>query len=104
MVIATSGDPVIRMHKSIGEGAREAAAGLPTVSSAGMRAGHAAILENAIADTRKVLGELARVAEVGAGGAGALADQDCENAGKFGGWDGPEIQRKGAWHGVIRVI
>ncbi|WP_237127742.1 hypothetical protein [Mycobacteroides abscessus] len=92
------------MHRGVATSARSAASALPAVSSEGMRAGHAGILEAALSDTRAVLTELARVSDVGAGGAGALADQDCENAGKFGGWDGPEIQRKGAWHGVTRVI
>ncbi|SKO40903.1 hypothetical protein [Mycobacteroides abscessus] len=82
--IATSGDPVIQVHKSVGEGAREAVASLPTVSAEGMRAGHAEILEGALRETRTALGELARVAEVGAGGAEGLADQDRENAGKYG--------------------
>ncbi|WP_078314939.1 hypothetical protein [Mycobacterium sp. D16Q16] len=83
-MIATTGDPVVQMHRTTATSARSAAAGLPTVNPVGMRAGHAAILENAIAETRKSLEELARVAEVGAGGAEGLADQDRENAGKFG--------------------
>lgn len=82
--IATSGDPIVRVHKSVGEGARSAAAGLPVVSSAGMRVGHAAILEAALGETRKTLTELARVADVGASGAGALGDQDSENGRRFG--------------------
>lgn len=102
--IATTGDPIVRMHKSVGEGARTAASGLPVVSSVGIRPGHAAILEAALADTRKSLEELARVADVGASGAEALGEQDVENARKYEGWDGPEIQRKGAWHGPTRVI
>ena len=57
---------------------------MPVVSAVGMRAGHASILEAALADTRKVLGELARVADVGAGGAGGLADQDSENGQRYG--------------------
>ncbi|MBN7564509.1 Uncharacterised protein [Mycobacteroides abscessus subsp. abscessus] len=85
MVIATSGDPIIQVHKNVGEGARSAAAGLPVVNAVGMRAGHAAILDGAIAETRKVLGELARVSDVGAGGAGALGEQDRESGRKFGG-------------------
>lgn len=102
--IATSGDPVIQVHRAVGEGARSAAAGLPVVNSEGLRSGHAELLESALVDTRAALAELGRIADVGAEGAGALGDQDSENAGKFEGWDGPEIQRKGAWHGVIRVI
>ncbi|MBE5456034.1 hypothetical protein E3G52_002929 [Mycobacteroides abscessus] len=82
--VATSGDPIIQLHRAVAQSARAAAGGLPVVNSVGMRAGHAAILENAIAETRKSLEELARVAEVGAGGAEGLADQDRENAGKFG--------------------
>lgn len=77
--IATTGDPIIQVHKSVGEGARSAVQGLPTVSSVGLRLGHAAILEAALGETRKTLGELARVAGVGAEGARALADQDREN-------------------------
>lgn len=83
--IGTSGDPIIRMHRAVGEGAREAVSSLPTVDSAGMRPGHAGILEAALGETRKVLGELARVADVGSGGAGALSGQDSESGGKFGG-------------------
>lgn len=83
-MIATTGDPVVQMHRTTATSARSAAAGLPTVNPVGMRAGHAAILENAIADTRRVLGELARVGDVGAAGARALGEQDRENAGKFG--------------------
>ncbi|SHU55338.1 Uncharacterised protein [Mycobacteroides abscessus subsp. abscessus] len=83
--IATTGDSVIRMHRNVGEGARSAAAGLPTASAEGMRAGHAAILEGALAETRKSLEELARVASVGAGGAEALSGQDSESGRKFGG-------------------
>lgn len=77
--VATSGDPVIQMHKNTAQSARAAMAGLPVVSAVGMRAGHAELLELALTDTRRVLEELARVADVGAGGAGALADQDSEN-------------------------
>ncbi|SIE27213.1 hypothetical protein [Mycobacteroides abscessus] len=104
MVIATDGDPVIRMHKSVGEGARAAVAGLPTVASEGMRAGHAELLESTLGETRAALGELARVADIGAGGAEGLGEQDHENAGKFGGWDAPELQVKGEPHGEARVI
>lgn len=82
-MIATSGDSVIRMHKSVGEGARSAVASLPTVDSVGMRSGHAELLEGAIAETRKVLAELGRIADVGAEGAGALGDQDVESGQKF---------------------
>ncbi|WP_198539861.1 hypothetical protein [Mycobacteroides franklinii] len=103
MMISTTGDPIIQLHRTVADSARAAAAGLPVVNSAGMRAGHAAILENAIADTRKVLGELARVAEVGAGGAGALADQDCENGRRYEGWDAPELERRGEPQ-EVRVI
>lgn len=102
--VATSGDPIIQMHRAVGEGARSAARGLPTVSAVGMREGHAVILENALADTRAVLVELARVADVGAGGAEGLGEQDGENARRFGGWDAPELQVKGEWHGETRVI
>ncbi|SLI41237.1 Uncharacterised protein [Mycobacteroides abscessus subsp. massiliense] len=102
--ISTSGDPVIRMHKSVATSARSAASALPVVDSVGMRPGHAAILEAALGDTRRVLTELARVADVGAEGAGALGDQDTENGRKFGGWDAPELQVKGEWHGETRVI
>lgn len=103
-MIATTGDSIVQVHKAVAASAQSAMVGLPTVSSAGMRAGHAGILEGALADTRRVLTELARVGDVGASGAGALGDQDRENSRKFGGWDGPEIQRKGEWHGETRVI
>ncbi|MDQ8118542.1 MULTISPECIES: hypothetical protein [Mycobacteroides] len=86
--VATSGDTIIQVHRALANGAREAAEGLPTVVSAGMREGHAALLEGAIADTRKVLGALARVADLGAEGAEALAGQDHENGQKFGGVQG----------------
>lgn len=88
MVIATAGDPVIRMHRSVGEGARSAVASLPTVSAEGLRSGHAELLESALSDTRKVLMELGRVADIGASGASALADQDIESVQKFGGVQG----------------
>lgn len=84
MRIATTGGPVVQMHRATAQSAREAMAGLPTVDSVGMRAGHASILEGALGETRKVLGELVCVADVGAGGAAALADQDRENGRKFG--------------------
>lgn len=79
--IATSGDPIVQMHRAVGEGAREAAGALPTVDSEGLRAGHVAILEAALGETRKALEELGRVADVGAAGSAALGDQDRENAG-----------------------
>ncbi len=82
--VATSGDPVVQMHKNTAQSARAAAASLPVVESAGMRAGHAELLETALGETRKTLGELARVADVGASGAGALADQDVESGRRFG--------------------
>ncbi|MDO3129689.1 hypothetical protein P5V43_21515 [Mycobacteroides abscessus subsp. bolletii] len=87
--IATSGDPAIQLHKSVGEGARAAASGLPTVSAEGLRSGHAELLEAALGETRRVLGELARAADVGAAGAGALGDQDIENGRQFGEWEAP---------------
>ncbi|WP_182849874.1 hypothetical protein [Mycobacteroides abscessus] len=102
--ITTSGDPIVQMHRSVAASARAAVAGLPLVSAVGMRAGHAGILEAALSDTRRVLEELGRVADVGASGAGALADQDSENGRRYEGWDGPELQVKGAWHGPTRVI
>lgn len=103
--VATTGDPVIQMHKGVAASARSAVASLPTVSAVGMRSDHAELLEGALSDTRRVLAELARVGDVGSAGATALADQDSENAGRFGdGWDGPEIQVKGQWHGPTRVV
>lgn len=103
--IATSGDPIVQMHRAVGEGAREAAGALPTVDSEGLRAGHVAILEAALTDTRKTLEELARVADLGAGGAEALADQDIESGRKFEGcWDSGEVQRRGEPTGEARVI
>ncbi|RIS55391.1 hypothetical protein D2E43_14125 [Mycobacteroides abscessus] len=90
------------MHKAVADSARAAVAGLPVVESAGMRRGHAEMLEGVIAETRRSLGELARVADVGVGGATALADQDRENAGRYERWDSPEIRVKGAWHGPTR--
>lgn len=102
--VATAGDPIIQMHRTVAASARAAAGALPTVNAVGMRPGHAEILESALADTRKVLGELARVGDVGASGSAALADQDRENGRKFEGWDGPEIQRKGEPSGEIRVV
>ncbi|MDQ8119586.1 hypothetical protein [Mycobacteroides abscessus] len=102
--VATSGDPIVQMHRAVAASARAAMVALPVVDAVGMRSGHAEILESALSETRKTLGELARVADVGAGGAEGLGDQDRENAGKFGGWDGPEIQRKGEPHGPTRVI
>ncbi|WP_237082902.1 hypothetical protein [Mycobacteroides abscessus] len=103
--VATSGDPIVQIHRAVAASAREAAGALPVVSAAGMRPGHAGILESALGETRRVLEELARVGDVGAGGAEALGDQDRENAGRFGdGWDGPEIQRRGEPTGEPRVI
>lgn len=102
--VATTGDPIVQAHRAVAASARSAVVGLPTVDSAGMRRGHAELLEAALSETGRVLGELARVADVGAAGAGGLADQDSENAGKFGGWDGPEIQRKGEPTGEPRVV
>lgn len=103
-VVATSGDPIVQTHRAVAQSARSAASGLPVVESAGMRAGHAGILEAALSETGRVLEELAHVGDVGAAGASGLADQDVENAGKFDGWDGPELQVKGAWHGPTRVV
>lgn len=102
--IATTGDPIVQLHRGVAQSAQAAVAGLPVVSSVGMRAGHASILESALGETRKALEELGRVAAVGAAGAGGLGDQDAENAGRYGGWDSPELQRKGEWHGPTRVI
>ncbi|MBE5451225.1 Uncharacterised protein [Mycobacteroides abscessus subsp. abscessus] len=93
--VATAGDPAIQMHKNTAQSAREAVTELPVVSAVGIRPGHAAILEAALADTRKSLEELARVADVGASGAEALGEQDVENARKFGGLDVPKRRRKG---------
>lgn len=103
-VVATTGDPVIQLHRGVAASARAAVSALPVVSAVGMRTGHAELLEGAIAETRKTLGELARVADVGAAGAEGLGDQDSENAGKFGGWDGPEVQRRGEPTGEPRVV
>ncbi|OHU35730.1 hypothetical protein BKG80_23560 [Mycobacteroides chelonae] len=103
-MISTSGDPIVQLHRSVAASAREAVASLPVVESAGMRAGHAELLEGALADTRTALEELGRVADVGAGGAEGLADQDSENGQKFGGWDGPELQVKGEPSGEVRVV
>ncbi|PVB10696.1 hypothetical protein [Mycobacteroides abscessus] len=83
-VVATTGDPIVQMHKGVAQSARATMAGLPTVSSMGMRRGHAAILESALGDTRKTLAELAHVADVGAAGAGGLGDQDSESGQKYG--------------------
>ncbi|RIS62522.1 hypothetical protein [Mycobacteroides abscessus] len=83
--IATSGDPIVQLHRGVAASARAAAGALPVVSAVGMRSGHAELLEAALGETRRTLGELARVADVGASGSAALADQDRENAGKFGG-------------------
>lgn len=103
--VATTGAPIVQMHKAVAASARAAVSALPTVDSAGMRSGHASILESALGETRKTLTELAHVGDVGSAGATALADQDSENAGRFGdGWDGPEIQRRGEPTGEPRVI
>lgn len=102
--VATSGDPIIQMHRSVAEGARAAVASLPTVNSAGMRPGHAGILEGALADTRKVLEELGRVADLGAGGSEGLGEQDGENGRKYEGWDSGEVQRRGVPTGETRVV
>lgn len=83
--VATSGDPIVQLHRGVAASARSAASALPTVSAVGMRAGHAELLESALADTRKSLGELARVADVGAQGARALSGQDTESGQKFDG-------------------
>lgn len=83
--VATSGDAIVRVHKAVAQSARAAMASLPVVSAAGMRAGHAELLEGALGETRRVLEDLARVADVGASGAGALGDQDGENGRKYDG-------------------
>lgn len=82
--IATSGDPVIQLHRGVAASARAAVSALPTVSAVGMRSGHAGILEAALADTRKALAELARVADVGSAGAEGLSEQDRESGQKYG--------------------
>lgn len=102
--IGTTGDPIIQVHKSVGEGARSAAVGMPTVNAVGMRAGHVVMLEDALGDTRKTLGELARVADIGASGAEALSGQDVESGRKFSGWDAPELERRGEPTGETRVV
>lgn len=102
--IATTGDPIVQTHRGVAASARAAVSALPTVSAEGMRRGHGELLEGAIAETRKSLEALGRVADVGAAGAEALADQDCENGLRFGGWDSPELQVKGEPHGVTRVV
>ncbi|SKR18594.1 Uncharacterised protein [Mycobacteroides abscessus subsp. abscessus] len=81
--VATSGAPIVQLHRGVAASAREAVASLPVVSAVGMRRGHAVILEAALADTRRVLEELARVGDVGAAGAETLGDQDRANAGKY---------------------
>ncbi len=95
--IATAGDAIVQAHRGVAASARAAVSALPTVVSVGMRSGHAELLESSLVETRKTLAELARVADVGAGGATALADQDVENGRKFGG-------RKGEPHGETRAI
>lgn len=83
-VIATSGDPIVQLHRGVAASARAAVSALPTVDSAGMRVGHAELLEGALGETRTSLEELARVADVGADGAEGLADQDRESGQKYG--------------------
>ncbi|QSM94327.1 hypothetical protein I3U40_00220 [Mycobacteroides abscessus subsp. abscessus] len=83
-VVATTGDPIVQTHRAVAASAREAAGALPTVSAVGMRSGHAGILEAALADTRKALAELARVADVGSAGAEGLSEQDRESGQKYG--------------------
>ncbi|WP_100514950.1 hypothetical protein [Mycobacteroides abscessus] len=82
--VATTGDPIVQMHKAVAASARAAASGLPTVSAAGMRSGHAEILESALSETRKTLDGLAHVGDVGAGGAEGLGGQDAESGQKYG--------------------
>lgn len=82
--VATSGDPIVQVHRGVAASARAAVSALPTVSAEGMRRGHAGILEAALGETRKALEGLAHVADVGSGGATALADQDTENGRKYG--------------------
>ncbi|MBN7524327.1 hypothetical protein I3U46_08410 [Mycobacteroides abscessus subsp. massiliense] len=83
-VVATSGDPIVQVHRAVAQSARAAVTGLPVVSAAGMRSGHAALLESALGETRKALGELAHVGDVGSAGAEALANQDIENGQRYG--------------------
>lgn len=83
--MATAGDSMVQLHRGVAQSARAAVAGLPTVSAVGMRRGHAELLESALSDTRKVLEELGRVADIGAAGASGLGEQDSENAGKYDG-------------------
>lgn len=102
--VATTGDPIIQVHKTVATSARAAMAGLPVVNAVGMRPGHAEILESALTETKKVLEELARVAAVGASGAEALGEQDVENASKYDGLDAPERRPKGELRSDTRVI
>ncbi|CPS15616.1 Uncharacterised protein [Mycobacteroides abscessus subsp. abscessus] len=102
--IATSGDPIIQVHRGVAASARAAAGALPVVSAAGLRRGHAELLEDALSDTRAVLGELARVADVGSAGAEALGEQDSENGRRFSGWESGELQRRGVPTGEARVV
>ncbi|MCV7307709.1 MULTISPECIES: hypothetical protein [Mycobacteroides] len=102
--VATSGDPIVQAHRAVAQSAREAAAGLPVVESEGMRTGHAELLEAALGETKKVLGALAHVADIGAGGACALGEQDRENGRRYEGWDAPELQRRGEPTGEARVV
>ncbi|WP_100485824.1 hypothetical protein [Mycobacteroides abscessus] len=83
-MIATAGDSIVQTHRAVAASARSAAGALPVVDSVGMRAGHAEILEAALAETRKTLAELGRVGDVGAGGAEGLGDQDSESGQKYG--------------------
>ncbi|MDM2407113.1 hypothetical protein PP568_09925 [Mycobacteroides abscessus] len=103
-VVATSGDPIVQVHRAVAQSARAAASSLPVVSAAGMRSGHAALLESALGETRAVLGELARVADVGSAGAEALGEQDSENGRRFSGWESGELQRRGVPTGEARVV
>ncbi|WP_183114119.1 hypothetical protein [Mycobacteroides abscessus] len=102
--IATAGDAIVQAHRGVAASARAAVSALPTVVSVGMRSGHAELLESSLVETRKTLAELARVADVGASGAEGLSGQDRQNAGRYGGWDGPEIQRRGEPTGEPRVV
>ncbi|QQG97137.1 hypothetical protein HBE99_10085 [Mycobacteroides chelonae] len=83
--VATTGDPVIQVHKNTAQSAREAAGALPVVPAVGMRLGHAELLESALVETARTLEELGRVADIGAAGASGLGEQDSDNAGKYDG-------------------
>ncbi|AMT69293.1 MULTISPECIES: hypothetical protein [Mycobacteroides] len=82
--VATTGDPIVQLHRATAQSARSAAGALPVVSAVGIRASHAGILTDALAETRKVLAELAHVGDVGASGAEGLSGQDHESGQKFG--------------------